>query len=629
MSVAAYAAGVASFLLVVGPWAWAGRTVARTVGGRWPTADRALAACVVALAGLVVTAEAVGCVGQFRRVPLALACVAAAAATVVLARRFAAPARPVAARPRTVVWQGLPLAAKLAVVAGCLAAAQWSLGSWTALRHGILDVDSVSYHLPQAVRFVQDHRTTSLAYASANAGTAYYPANSELLHAIAMVTLRSDVLSPFITFFSMVLGLLAAYCAGRRVAAGATAVIGYSILLLAPLFAAGIGGSAFSDFTAITLFVAALAFAFRLDEPEAPAALALAGLAAGFALGTKLTMVAPVGGLAVTIWWLTRRRLVDASLFTGGLVVGGAFWFVRNLVQVGNPVPTLHTGILPAPPMTLLQLTAPSVADNLSRHAFVFHSAPQGLLRFFGVAWPVVLLLVGFAIVAWLVALRSDAATPHRALLVGVTLTIAASVAAYVVTPTTAGDTTGHAFLFAYNLRYALPAFIAAFVLLPGLPLLRDKQDAVAAVGVALVAAALLSTPRVELRALAVAALLVAVVLLAVSLPAAMRRGALAGLAVVALIAGLPVIHAFERNRFADVSTPRAKLFAWGRFVPPHTRVALVGLALQYPFTGPHFETRVEYLGQFRAHHEFTNFTSCAAWRRALRLGDYDFVVAE
>src|SRR5262249_60898892 len=69
-------------------------------------------------------------------------------------------------------------------------------------------------------------------------------------------------------------------------------------------------------------------------------ALIVAGLSAGVALGTKLNLLAPfalltLGVIAVTAGyrWRATGIWVASSLVTGG------FWFLRNLVHAGNPLP--------------------------------------------------------------------------------------------------------------------------------------------------------------------------------------------------------------------------------------------------------------------------------------------------
>src|ERR687893_160995 len=58
----------------------------------------------------------------------------------------------------------------------------------------------------------------------------------------------------------------------------------------------------------------------------------VAGLAAGLALGTKLTVVVPVGALTIGVVALARAgtRLPTAAWWGGGLALGGGYWYLRN-----------------------------------------------------------------------------------------------------------------------------------------------------------------------------------------------------------------------------------------------------------------------------------------------------------
>ena len=81
-------------------------------------------------------------------------------------------------------------------------------------------------------------------------------------------------------------------------------------------------------------------------------------LAAGLALGTKLTVVPPVAALTVGVLvlaWLGAsdgrggRVLRAAGAWIGGLAVGGGLWYVRNLIVSGNPFPFVDIGPLSKP----------------------------------------------------------------------------------------------------------------------------------------------------------------------------------------------------------------------------------------------------------------------------------------
>jgi hypothetical protein len=86
-------------------------------------------------------------------------------------------------------------------IAGAIVAALW-LG-WTAYayRHGMETTDTLWYHLPQAARFVQNGYIRELQCFDGQPVTAFYPANAELVHALGMLALKSDLLSPLINLF--------------------------------------------------------------------------------------------------------------------------------------------------------------------------------------------------------------------------------------------------------------------------------------------------------------------------------------------------------------------------------------------------------------------------------------------
>jgi hypothetical protein len=630
MSFPSYLEGVVALALVIGPWCGAGWATARALRATWPATTRALAASIVAIAGIVVTSQAVGSFGQFRRVPLAAASIAAAGVVIVALRRVDnRPPRDGAPADRAgITRSGMALAARVALVAGCLVVAQWSLSSRAAFDHGIIDVDSQSYHLAHAARFVQDHGTTALHQASADEALAYHPANTELLHAVGMLTMRSDVLSVVFNLALLPLGLLAAFCVGRRFGTGPASMVGFAVLAALPLLGVRYAGSGRNDYAAIALFLAAAAFALHLDEDSLPVGAGLAGLAAGLALGTKLTMVVPVAGLCVTVLWLRRRHRADIAAFTGGALATGSYWYIRNLVHVGNPVPTLKLGFLPSPPIRVVEQQKASVVHYFASRQFWADTAPSGMTRFLGVAWPLVLLAVAYALVAWLVGVRRPG-VPARGTVFGLAVTAIATIAAYLITPTTGGSFHGRPVLFVINLRYSLPGLIPALVLLPAVPRLRARQGMVAVGGLLLMCIAFASRPHLPPRALVYAAVLVAVVVGSLRVPrAAWRPIAVMGLVGVVLL-GFPLTRRYERTRFARATWPTAELLSWGRAVPPGSRVALVGFPLQYAFDGPRFQTRVDYLGDLQPDHEFTDYRTCASWRTALRDGRYDFVVAQ
>ena len=92
----------------------------------------------------------------------------------------------------------------------------------------------------------------------------------------------------------------------------------------------------------------------RAGRAIAPAALAVAGIAAGLAAGTKLSFLAPVAALTVAVIAIAPRtaRLRAAALWGVPMLAAGGYWYARNLIAVGNPIPyigSLGPISLPAP----------------------------------------------------------------------------------------------------------------------------------------------------------------------------------------------------------------------------------------------------------------------------------------
>jgi hypothetical protein len=93
--------------------------------------------------------------------------------------------------------------------------AEWSVPTIDALRFGMIGIDTLWYHLPVAARFVQQGSIAHLHYLDSDPVTVFYPASSELLHAVGMVVMGSDVLSTVMNLGWLALALLAAWCLGR------------------------------------------------------------------------------------------------------------------------------------------------------------------------------------------------------------------------------------------------------------------------------------------------------------------------------------------------------------------------------------------------------------------------------
>ncbi|MGH9184724.1 MAG: hypothetical protein ACRD0U_02735 [Acidimicrobiales bacterium] len=151
MTTARFLIGLLTLTALVAPPAMAGWRWQRALAGR-DVALRILAATVIAIAILVVTAELLGSVGWFRPPALVTGSWLVSAAALVMARRVHPQtsedeARPVGDLPQWLTGVALTLAAGVTV--------RWTAATIRYFANGIVDVDSRQYHLPFAAEFVR------------------------------------------------------------------------------------------------------------------------------------------------------------------------------------------------------------------------------------------------------------------------------------------------------------------------------------------------------------------------------------------------------------------------------------------------------------------------------------------
>jgi hypothetical protein len=612
MSSGSYALGLLLLAVVAGGAALVGRGVQRALLPEWEGPPAVLVRSISGVAVVILSAEALGSVGGFRRWPLVgtlaiLGLVAAVASSRRVPRWSAVGDAPRTDRAAVAV-------AAAAVAVAATRALQGAVDAWHA---GMFSYDTLWYHLPFAAGFVQRGSLTHLQYVG-NDPTTFYPANGEVVHAIGMLLFRSDVLSPAVNLGWLALALLAAWCVGRPFGVAPATTVAMCVVAFLPVMGGAQAGSAGTDVAVLALLASAAALV--VDRRRPPAAIAIAALAAGLAAGTKLdaSAIALALGAAVVVSSSSRRG-VAALLWITGIVVGSGFWYLRNLVRVGNPFPWfgafvgLPTGSPPSDCGTR------SLAHYLPNTAFVSrHILPQ-LPGALGARWWLVAALAA-------VGLGSALVSPH-ARLRAVAVVGLVGLAAFVVTPATAG---GHAArCFGFNTRFATPPLVLGLLLLP--PALAAFKGAPRLSVIVLTAALVLTIhpshePAPQLGVL---------FLLTATLVFAARRrlprpagAALAAATVLAVaLAGLHEQKAYARDRYraASFSDPVAPIARRLRDVRD-ARIAVVGIAESYPLYGPDLSNRVGYPAR-RAGARFHPYPSCAGWLSALRRGRYDYVV--
>lgn len=548
------------------------------------------------------------------------------------------------------------LALALAAGAAVLTAIHWAGPVLHSLDVGIYRQDSPWYHLPFAAWFAQTGSVGGLLLTDPLKLTVwYYPLNSELLHAAGMVLLGNDLLSPLLNFGWMGVALLAAWCIGRPFGLAAATLLGAVLVVDSDMMLVQ-AGNAPSDIVALACLLAAVAIlvngwatgagasgqrasgALAID----PGALAVAALAAGLAVGSKVTMLVPVGVISVGLLLAGggEGRGRRAAILFGGLFATGGFWYLRNLVHSGNPLPWIGTGPLPGPDQeTLYPRPAHSIAEYLAdRHAWTEFFLP-GLGDTLGPLWFVVV----FAAFAGIVlGLRRRQSAPIRLL----ALTALATLIAHVFTPISASGPEGGPYGFASNLRYAAPGIAIGLILLP---LCESRRMARLFLGpayallVAIAAVASVEWVQPEpLAAIAIGAAAVAVPLWLIrGAPSGRRRLALAALIAIVALAGYSQQRQYFDDRYrTDLAPPldnpgfRAtgqwrQIQTWAR--EQHgMRIGIVGMPAaygQYVFYGEDLSNQVRYLGEPRPHGGLVPVRSCHRWRTMIKAGRYDAIV--
>jgi hypothetical protein len=665
---AEYLLGVLGLTLVAGSVTVAGRTLRRALLPGWTGAPALIANAICAIGILFAISQLLGLAGILDGVVLAIACAIAAAAALRIEPVLAKPTPKGRAR-MMVDGERLDEGSRdapqvtnfelgLAVVLAALVALQWADPTLLALDRGIYGGDSLWYHMPFSAHIAQTGSVTELLYTDPLYLNWLYPQNSELLHADALLLFGNDFLSPLINLAWLGLALASGWCIGRPYRAEAPALAAVATLMSADLLFSRQPGNANNDVVAIALLLASIAILVNARRATALGVLGVAGLAAGLALGTKLTVVPPVAALTIGVVVIAGagRRLRAAIAWGAGLLVGGGFWYLRDLVVAGTPFPFVDLGPLDKPE-ELAGREPFSVAHYITDTDVWGRYFTPGLEERLGDVWPLVLLIAVAGVVIWL--WRGGALERMLAAVA------ALSAIAYLVTPLSASGPEGMPVGFRLNIRYLAPGLAVAFALAAIAPalarpsLVRDGgrvdsivRGAVLALFAALALANLIEFEPIELGRLPDAlALAVAVILmpLAAVLAARHRRALLpvAAGSAVALVA-LAVGGGFAQERYLDHrysssapeyprdGHPSVELeqglggaYDFAREVSGE-QIGLsgtTGALFQYGLWGRDSDNDVRYVGARGSHSSFGEIAECPEWIAAVNGGDYDYLV--
>jgi len=671
-----YLVGIAE-ILVLGGFAWLGASAARArLVPDFDGSVAGLATGVVALALLIWTAELLGSLALFELVPYTAAVASVGVLCQALLRRKAVGGHPTP--PTGPAGRALTLAV-VAIVAAALV--KFGVDVRSKLLTGMTGFDSTWYHGPFAAGFFQSGDTWGLHFIAPQFLAWFYPANAEIFHAAGMLAFGRDLLSPLLNLGWFAGCLPACWCIGRPYKLAPWSLMLGAIALSLPVLADQ-AGEMRNDIVGIFFLLAAVAIAlnaagrdasvrssFRIPKQAANASL-LVGLAAGLAAGTKLDFLLPAAVLVFGAPFLApageRLRALVASL--GAALAGGGYWYLRNLIHTGNPLPwfdRLGPISLPAPEQALGGREGHTVLSYLADGTVWSDWFLPGLHGGLTILWPLLLALAAAGLVLCLVPPRAPSSLdPHSEknlysdrgdepakgpplrfdpnsdekpyggrdvalLLTG--LAGLAAIAAWLIAPTSASGPEGMPRGFESGLRYLAPAIVLGLSVLPIalLPrvarrrggvrarrsLFRSANSARGATRPAKKAAPgghpSSSTGPAGRRAWSLGRIAVAVVVVA------------------AIAIGYPVQRHYLRNRYATPTFAAPGLnaaFAWADDIAA-ARIATTSTR-QYPLFGRDLSNHVQYVGERRPHGGFTAPETCRRWRELIDAGHYDYVIA-
>ena len=659
-----YLVGAVQLALVVVPLAFAAHRLRRKLLPDWSGAPALLVESIAFVALLIWISEVLGTFGLFYAGALIAASVLVGLAVWFLPRGGTKSVTGPAGPESTV---------SLVLMALVIAATvfSWAVTTKHALDRGVFNFDSLWYHLPFAVDMVQTHSVVGMHHVETVFTNWFYPQNSELLHAVGILLTGRDTLSLFINFGWLAMAFLAAYCVGRPYRRAAVTAVAAAILLECHTLVVRDPGAAKNDLAAAALLLASIAILVEAysrpalahrgvvelslgirnkaqPHPEGMAlwAVAAAGLAAGLAAGTRVTGLAMAGALTVAVVVLAPRGRRGAAFGWWFLpaLAGGAFWYLRNLVVAGNPLPEVESlGPISLPHPERLQEGRPdfSIAHYLTDTGVWHRYFAPGLHDAFGILWPLV--VFGAAAAALLAILHG-----RDRIVRWVGAAALFGLVAYLFTPLSAAGAEGEPVGFGINIRYVIPALLAGIVLVPLDRWLDGRWRQWGVLG-ALVLVFLASDRPDDALHDPARVFALAFVLVVVAIPALLVYGRSRGLGSVALLGtsaalllaavaiGYPLQRHYLDGRFANTGSKEEQIpgmdldraYRWARGVD-HSRIGLVGTTAGfagYGFYGTDLTNRVAYLGQKGPHGAYNAIPTCSQFRAAVNAAELDYLV--
>lgn len=520
-------------------------------------------------------------------------------------------------------------------------------------------IDVLSFHLPGVARWIETGSIWQVDNLLPYAALGNYPNNGDVILLAAVIPWHNDFLSHLSIYPFFVLTGAATYTFARELGAvRSTAAIAATTLLAIPVVAAPALVLSLVDCVMLFGLAAGLTFLLRHHRTGERSDLVLAGLALGVSFGTKWYAVSAVA-VVVFVWAIATllsgrglRPVIRQGLTLTALIgLAGGIWFVRNLIESGNPffpvkLAPLGVTIFDAPFDLLRELGGFTIVDYIGDwHVWGAYILPQ--LRQ-SLASPGILAVAGLLASGGVLLVRRRRAGPRPGLWLAAALCAALLAATYSVTPYTAGGVQGMPSLVGADSRYVVPAAMVALALGAAvvsrfgdrLRLVAEVAGILALVdGLVWASNGQLTSGRLGLKGWLIGAfLLVALAALGSGLKAWRQRVrggsravpiALAAFAVAGLV-GYGVQDRFNDDRYTGVDPVLDYVLAQA---PAGHAIGLAGywddagIAPILPSFGPRLENRVAFVGRTVQGKTLRPYRGRVDFADALRRGGYDLLI--
>jgi hypothetical protein len=235
-------------------------------------------------------------------------------------------------------WAGATPAARILTGAALGALAAWA--AWLA-RYPGLGFDSVTYHLPEVVSWLQQGSAGTVERIFPGVPIGNYPLTNEVLMSWAMGISGSFApVALWAPAFVLLLAAAARLGLSRLGVPAPAAMLAIALLCFTPVLTHFQMNGAHTDLPGLAWLVCCAALC--AGSLRRPRLLPFAVLAAGLAVGTKTTTAAVTGVVLVSTLVALRpelrrlrRPLVLAAV---GAFLAGGLWYLRNLIEHGSPI---------------------------------------------------------------------------------------------------------------------------------------------------------------------------------------------------------------------------------------------------------------------------------------------------